>query len=125
MSDKILLEKTYVFVAWLSERIAKFPKDHKYTLGNRLASSLYEFLEGMIYLFGDNDSRGLKRLAKKLDIVRYYVRLSQDLHLISVDQYAHASEKVDEIGRLLGGWLKSVQKGPEGPNSVARRLVEQ
>ena len=107
MSEKILLEKTFVFVAWISERIAKFPKNHKYTLGNRLANSMYDFMEGLIYLFGDEELRGLKRLSKKLDIIRYYVRLSMDMKVLSIEQYGYAAERIDEIGRLLGGWIKA------------------
>jgi len=107
VSEKILLEKTYVFLEWSSVRIAKFPKDHKYTLGNRLSNSLYDFLEGLIYLYGDAELRGLRRLSKKLDIIRYYIRLSMDLKILSIEQYACAAERIDEIGRLLGGWIKA------------------
>ena len=42
VSVRILLERTYVFLTWFSERVPKFPKDHKYTLGNRLRPEFRE-----------------------------------------------------------------------------------
>jgi hypothetical protein len=113
VSEKVLLEKTYVFLAWLSGRVAKFPKDHKYTLGNRLSTTAYDFLEGLIYIFGDEEARALKRLSKKLDILRYYVRLSMDLKVLNMEQYAFAAERMDEIGRLLGGWINAFKARKE------------
>jgi predicted component of type VI protein secretion system len=68
-----------------------------------MSTTAYDFMEGLIYVFGDEEARALKRLSKKLDILRYYVRLSMDLKILSTDQYGHAAERMDEIGRLLGG----------------------
>jgi hypothetical protein len=40
--------------------------------------------------------------------LRFYLRLCQDLELITLRQYRHVAEMVTEIGRLLGGWRKKV-----------------
>jgi hypothetical protein len=44
----------------------------------------------------------------ELDRLRLYIRLSHARHLTSPDQYQFAAERLTEIGRLLGGWLKSL-----------------
>ncbi|MEI6514050.1 MAG: four helix bundle protein [bacterium] len=40
--------------------------------------------------------------------IRLYLRLCERWQWLTSGQYRHASEQVAEIGRLLGGWLKTV-----------------
>jgi hypothetical protein len=44
----------------------------------------------------------------ELDKLRLYVRMSHARNLITMDQYEHAARLLVEIGKLLGGWLKTV-----------------
>jgi hypothetical protein len=39
--------------------------------------------------------------------VRFYLRLAQEMSWLQSGQYAHASQMVTEIGRLLGKWRKN------------------
>ena len=43
---------------------------------------------------------------KLLTKIRLYVRMSYDLHCISLRQLEHAANLMDEIGRLIGGWKR-------------------
>jgi hypothetical protein len=43
----------------------------------------------------------------KLEILRFQIRLAKDLKCLQVKSYAFAAKQLDEIGRLVGGWLKS------------------
>ena len=52
--------------------------------------------------------------------IRLYLRLSYDLHCISQGQFEHAARRVDEIGRLMGGWQK---KFKEEKASARRQAV--
>ena len=49
----------------------------------------------------------LAEVDKSLIRLRAYLRLSRDLKLLSSGQYEHASRMAAEVGRLLGGWIKS------------------
>lgn len=42
--------------------------------------------------------------------LRLYLRLCHELDLLGRGQYGYAAQVVDELGRLLGGWMK---KSPE------------
>ena len=42
--------------------------------------------------------------------LRIYLRLAHRWRWLSDGQYAHAGGMVAEIGRLLGGWLRSEQR---------------
>jgi hypothetical protein len=42
-----------------------------------------------------------------LEILRFQVRLAKDLQCLKTNSYAFAAKAIDEISRLVGGWLKS------------------
>ena len=41
------------------------------------------------------------------EILKFEIRLSMDLHLISIGRYSEISRLVDSIGRQINGWRKS------------------
>jgi hypothetical protein len=45
-------------------------------------------------------------------IHRIYLRLAHYWHWLSDGQYQRVSERVAEVGRLLGGWLKQAASEP-------------
>ncbi|CCQ70979.1 hypothetical protein CWATWH0402_1888 [Crocosphaera watsonii WH 0402] len=45
--------------------------------------------------------------------MRYQTRLLFDFGLVSQKRYQYASQLINEIGRELGGWIKS-QQGKKG-----------
>lgn len=79
----------------------------------RLQDALLNFQERIIEA---NRVRGNARVALlrqadgELDKVRLYLRLANRWTWLDDDQYRHVSLMVQEIGRMLGGWIKK----PEG-----------
>lgn len=55
-------------------------------------------------------SEHLGKADRLLSKIRLYIRLSYDLECINIDQYKHAANRLDEIGRLLGGWQRKQKK---------------
>jgi hypothetical protein len=53
---------------------------------------------------------GLDQADTELVKLRLYLRLCRDLELLSPGQYEHVARMINEVGRLLGGWLKSTQE---------------
>jgi hypothetical protein len=45
----------------------------------------------------------------RLEILRHYFRLCYDLGLYNSLKYKDFAERLDEIGRMTGGWLKSLK----------------
>ena len=52
----------------------------------------------------------LQELDVEIDKLRKYVRLSYRLKYIDFKKYKQWSEQVNEIGRMLGGWMASTKK---------------
>lgn len=52
----------------------------------------------------------LRDLDVSIDKLRKYIKISYRLKFISYKSYKRWTVMVDEIGRMMGGWLKSVKQ---------------
>lgn len=43
---------------------------------------------------------------KKTDLLKFFLRITWELHGIDNKKYLIISEKIDEFGRTIGGWKK-------------------
>ena len=118
MSDEmIIFTRTFDFVSWLLPLTLHFPRSHRFVVTGRLQSAALTFQERLIEA---NSQKGAVRAAAlrsadaELTKVRLYLRLCERWTWITSGQYQHASTMVAEIGRLLGGWLKTVMPEPKG-----------
>ncbi len=109
MIDQLaIFEKTYQLILWLFPTVHKFPKAQRFVLGQQIENTALDLLRGIIAANQERDRLFiLKRVSVDLDTLRLLIRLAKDLDFISVRQYVFAAERVNEIGRLLGGWMRS------------------
>ena len=106
-SDLAVLTQTYDFLLWLIPATARFPRNQRYLLGERLESLLLDILDLLIEARYSKEKAGLLKACNlKLEQFRYLLRLSKDLKLIDLRRYEFAAGRVDVIGRQAGGWLK-------------------
>lgn len=107
LKDLKILEKNYEMILWMYPMISKFPQKQRFVLGQQMHSSLLDILKYIIEANEERDKTAtLKKLSVELDKFRYLFRLSKDMRFISVKQYGFGAEKINEIGKMLGGWLK-------------------
>ena len=107
MNELPIIQKTYDLVKWYVPILNRLPRKHKFILGERIITELYNFLEGLITArYAPQKLELLKQLNGKLDILRYQTRLLFDFELISLKRYEYIQEKLQAIGVELGGWIK-------------------
>lgn len=112
-SEMLLITKMYDFVLWSCRHIAKFPRSHRFTLGDRMEVRLYELLELFLRAKYSRDRLPTLRKANmELELLRFQFRLAKDLECLSVKSYGCSSRTVNEIGKLLGGWVKKASAKP-------------
>ena len=102
------LEAMYQFLLWLIPTIDKFPRSQKFVLGDRIESAVLDVLDALIaatYTRGRDAMLGNANLG--LERLRFFMRLSRELQLIDARRYEHAARGLDEVGRLVGGWIKA------------------
>ena len=51
-------------------------------------------------------------IPKALAQLRLNWRLALDWHLITERQFEHGAKLMDEVGKLLGAWLKAARSAP-------------
>ena len=108
--DMIIFTRTYDFITWLIPLTQNFPRSQRFILTQRLQKAALDFQELIIEanaLRGANRLEKLKTADAELLKTRLYLRMCDRWHWISKGQYYHASSQVAEIGKLLGGWLKT------------------
>lgn len=104
-----IFTKTSDFLMWLMDRTECFPKSERFRLARRLEDSAFEFYELLVLAVRSRQKRqALLRADLALEKVRLYVRMAQRRKRISLAQYHFAAQSLVEIGRLLGGWLKTL-----------------
>jgi len=102
-----VIPKTYDLILWLIPRLKHFPRDQRFLLGDRIQSAALDVLCLLIEANYTRSRTGLLRSANlELEKLRYLVRLAYDLHYLNGRRYQHAAERIDEVGRLIGGWAK-------------------
>ena len=53
--------------------------------------------------------RLLHAMSNKLDLLKVLlIRLAQETHAITPKQYTAVQDILQEVGQMIGGWLKSV-----------------
>ncbi|MEX2354371.1 MAG: diversity-generating retroelement protein Avd, partial [Candidatus Woykebacteria bacterium] len=110
--DIPIFQKTYDFVKELYLVLPKLPKRQRYTLGQRLDNLSIEFLESII-LAGRAEAEKLSLLKKadsKLETLKILLRLAKDTQTLDNGKYANLEKHLQEIGKMLGGWLKHAKQ---------------
>ena len=108
-----IIAKLYEILLWTLPHLAKLPRTHRFLAGDRVATGLYRLLESLVR--AQSGSRRRERLAEasaSLDLLRLEVRLLKDLRLLSINACEHLAKELNEVGRMLGGWLKASAPAP-------------
>jgi len=101
-----LFLKTRDFCVWLFQRTAKFPRQYRHTLTERLENSILQFYRclGTAAILGSPEA--LAKADLELWTVRQLLRVAHDLGVFSTRLLEYAFESLGELGRLLGAWRK-------------------
>ena len=109
MKESPIFTKTYDMLHWLIPMTIKFPRSQRFVLAEGVQRTALRFQERLIEAAKTREPRPLlDRADTDLTKLRFYLRLCKDLQLMSLKQYGHAARMVNEVGRLLGGWIKTV-----------------
>ena len=107
-----VVQDCHELLLWLIPLLDKFPRNRRFTLGERLESRLLEVLELLVEAaYSRNKSNLLRRANIQLAVVRHLWRLAHELKEISARRFEHGARLQDNLGRQIGGWLKSVRQG--------------
>jgi hypothetical protein len=110
MKESPIFTRTYDLLRWLIPATVKFPRQQRFVLASSLQRTALLFQEQLIEAAHSADpAPRLREADVTLTKLRFYLRLCRDLEFLTLGQYAHVARMVSEIGRLLGGWLKTTE----------------
>jgi len=110
MENLKLFQKSYDYYEWIYPHLKNFPKSERFTLVQHIENTLLDFLGEVIMARKSKDTlKHLEKADQNLEKLKIFLRLSKDLEFISIGQYEESSKRLEEIGKILGGWLNSVK----------------
>ncbi|MEA3379784.1 diversity-generating retroelement protein Avd [Idiomarina abyssalis] len=110
MSKPLIIEdKCREMIMYGYVALKQFPRSEKHGLAAEIRSSMWSVQRLIITaLKRYHKKTTLTELDVELAILKRQVRLAKDLRYIDLKKYRVWSESLVEIGRMVGGWLRSV-----------------
>jgi hypothetical protein len=112
MRETPIFVKTYDWSLWLFEKTAGFPKRFRHTLTERLETDTLDMERALTQANQRRGAARLDRLAEAdaiLGCLRRNLRRTHDLKCLAGSSYEFAAKALNEIGALLGAWMRSTQ----------------
>ena len=116
MKESPIFARTYDLLRWLIPATLKFPRQHRFVMATVIQQSVLSFHQRLLEAARSGEPKAvLLRADVTLAQLRVYLRLCRDMEILGMNQYEHAARLMDEVGRLLGAWLKSHASQESGP----------
>ena len=99
--------EVYDLILLLYQVVRGFPKSQQFVLGQRIEQTAVSILAGIVAANASpRKLPHLREVSVELEKLRVFVRLARDLRFVNFSKYEALSERVDTVGRMLGGWTK-------------------
>lgn len=109
--DTPIFHKLYDLYKLLHFYQGLIPKSQRYSLWLKCENTTLTLLEILIEIGHKKDNEKIKSLymiSDKLDVLKVLFRLAKDTRTIDDKQYLAIQTIIQEIGKMVGGWIKSV-----------------
>lgn len=110
-SELLVIQKTYELYKHLSIANSTIARAHRYSLGERSLTCSLELLEQLIKAKHAPKAQKVAFLlsaSTQLEVLRFQLRLYLDLKLVSETKVFQMQAFAREVGKMTGGWLKSL-----------------
>ncbi len=99
--------QTHEMLAWLIPHLEEWPRAQRFLLAREVLESAMAFYRALLLarkVQGPARAAALLDADVDLEILRALLRLGQERRYMSLEQYAHISKLLAELGKQLGGW---------------------
>ena len=107
-----IIPKLEKYVQYMLEIILKLPRTEKFSIGTEVKTSMYEMLKNILLASKIDKSKRLQ-IYNIVDSNIYYqricIRIMYNQKWIDEKKYKHSNELLAEIGKILGGLIKSLE----------------
>lgn len=90
-----------------------FPKANRYTLGSKIDDVFLNAIE-FTFLASYTNLKDkiiiIDKAISRVDLLKLLILLSWEIKTLENNKYIQISERLEEVGRMLGGWKKQVEE---------------
>ncbi len=118
LSLSLSLEKATVlsrikegYLIWVSI-LPHIPKVSRYTLGTRIENKFLDLLETSYIAYYIEKDKKLEKISEcilLLDTLKFLISVAWEGKIISNKLFEEVSTKLNEVGKMFGGWRKSLE----------------
>lgn len=110
--DIPIFKKTYELYKEFYGLRNSVARQDRYTIWQRCENIILDILENVLWVSQMSKLEKLPILEKtslKLNFLRVFFRLCKEIKVLDAKKYILFEEDINEIGRMLGGWIKSTK----------------
>lgn len=110
--DIPIFKKAYDLYKTFHEYRKVVPKQDRFSIFERTETALLDVIESIMQASGESKKEKLPTLEQasfRLNMLRVFIRLMKDVKTIDGKKYLVLESAIDEMGRMLGGWIRSVK----------------
>jgi len=110
VNNLVFFEKLYNFMLWLFNHTDKIPRSKRYSLGGKIENIILNMLEITVTANMRKERKDLlNSISENLESLRILFRAMKDLKYININSYEYGSKELTELGKILGGWIKTAK----------------
>lgn len=110
-NNLIIIVKIEKYIEYMLTILLKLPRTEKYSIGTEIKTSMYEMLKNILLASKIERNKRLS-IFNVIDAHIYYqricIRIMYNNKWINAQNYKHSNELLSEIGKILGGLIKSL-----------------
>lgn len=112
----LLFQAVYkLYVAW-HVRCETIPKKDRFSIGQKTENLLLDILTLLVTAYHTKELFNKKEILSKanisLECAKITIRLAKDVKALEQRWYIDYESRLQEIGKMLGGWMKQTQNSP-------------
>lgn len=112
------------FSIWCNLIVPHMPRTARYTTGARIENHFLDLLELIYqayYASLENKSELIVKSISKNDLIKYLLQISWENKLLKEQPYLELSSKLQEVGKILGGWKNNIEVKISTENKNSRK----
>jgi hypothetical protein len=115
ITDLLIRQRVEDMIDYGYIALRQFPKSERHVLSAEIRQCMWSILRCVITCNLARDKRAaLLQLDVELNVLRSFLRRAMQYEFLQFKKYEHWSKLNDEIGRMIGGWIKSSSQASRG-----------
>ena len=119
-NNLVIIPKIEKYIEYMLTILLKLPRTEKFSIGTEIKTSMYQMLKNILLASKIDKSKRLE-IYNIVDAQIYYqricIRIMYNNKWIDMQKYKYSNELLSEIGKMLGGLIKSLETNKYAENN--------